>query len=301
MSSHVINGKAFEYAVANAFSEHSGFPVSDREQEEEYLSYFEQLPTRKRNLFSRLAQESASHILEKEKRLWQNREGVVDFTSDARGQEGDVRDICLHSGNKTLGLSCKTNHRALKHSRLSGTIDFVDKWGLLEGIECSQEYWSVVRNIFDTLRELQALKPGMLWREFAKKEECYRSVLDAFASEVLRVKGLNEKIVCKNLIAYLFGIQDFYKIISRISENKVEIHGFNFNGTLNLPQTDFPDELIDIRDSKRGRYSKVMYFSDGFSISFRIHNASSKVEPSLKFDINAPGLPDNVYRHTCEI
>ena len=32
-------------------------------------------------------------------------------------------------------------------------------------------------------------------------------------------------------------------------------------------------------------------------MSFRIHNASSKVEPSLKFDINLIGQPQALYSH----
>jgi hypothetical protein len=39
-----------------------------------------------------------------------------------------------------------------------------------------------------------------------------------------------------------------------------------------------------------------MYFDKGWQISFRIHNASTMVEPSLKFDINIVGLPSNLSR-----
>jgi hypothetical protein len=43
-------------------------------------------------------------------------------------------------------------------------------------------------------------------------------------------------------------------------------------------------------------------FNRGYSINFRIHSASSKVESSLKFDVNAIGLPVNeIYQQTFDI
>ncbi len=40
-----------------------------------------------------------------------------------------------------------------------------------------------------------------------------------------------------------------------------------------------------------------MYFDPSWSVSFRIHNASTAVEPSLKFDINLIGFPSHISRH----
>ena len=34
---------------------------------------------------------------------------------------------------------------------------------------------------------------------------------------------------------------------------------------------------------------------NGWNVSMRLHNASSKVEPSLKFDVNLIALPNSVY------
>jgi len=43
--------------------------------------------------------------------------------------------------------------------------------------------------------------------------------------------------------------------------------------------------------------SKFAVFHKGWQLSFRIHNASTLVEPSLKFDINIVGLPGSVARN----
>ncbi len=43
-----------------------------------------------------------------------------------------------------------------------------------------------------------------------------------------------------------------------------------------------------------------MTFDQGWQLSFRIHNASTMVEPSLKFDINIIGLPRVISRNAIE-
>ena len=70
--------------------------------------------------------------------------------------------------------------------------------------------------------------------------------------------------------------------------------------TLATAHTPLPHRIIAIERVNGGRYSKTVVFNQGYSINFRIHNASSKVEPSLKFDIKAVGLPPALYRHTIE-
>ena len=44
----------------------------------------------------------------------------------------------------------------------------------------------------------------------------------------------------------------------------------------------------------------VMTFDQGWQISFRIHSASTMIEPSLEFDINLVGLPTAMSRHVID-
>ena len=69
---------------------------------------------------------------------------------DSEGEAGDVRDILIIRRNIKweIGLSIKHNHFAVKHSRLSPSIDFGNKWF---GVDCSKEYWNAVNPIFDYL------------------------------------------------------------------------------------------------------------------------------------------------------
>lgn len=70
--------------------------------------------------------------------------------SDQCGKAGDVRDVLIiRSGIEwEIGLSIKHGHFAVKHSRLSNTIDFGEKWF---GVKCSDRYWKDVTPVFTIL------------------------------------------------------------------------------------------------------------------------------------------------------
>ena len=42
-----------------------------------------------------------------------------------------------------------------------------------------------------------------------------------------------------------------------------------------------------------------MFMDEGWQFSFRIHNASTKVEPSLKFDVQIVGMPTTIISINC--
>ncbi len=43
-----------------------------------------------------------------------------------------------------------------------------------------------------------------------------------------------------------------------------------------------------------------MFLDNGWQLSFRIHNVSTKVEPSLKFDVQFIGMPTSVLNIECK-
>ena len=43
-----------------------------------------------------------------------------------------------------------------------------------------------------------------------------------------------------------------------------------------------------------------MYLNNGWQLSFRIHNAKTEVEPSLKFDIQFIGMPTTILTIECK-
>jgi hypothetical protein len=290
----VDNGKAYEYAIAVALSKGLNIPVSEGPEFQNTKSSFNKVKEDLRERFPKAAELAIGHILEKEsKNLSTLHPQSIWVAKDALGQKGDVRDVVIKGLNGEIGISCKTNHDAFKHSRLSGKSDFVKTWGLDEA-GCSQNYWDKVRPLFAELTDIRKKSDAKaLWSDQQDvPSRFYWPVLDAFEEEVLRLTGPDSpsaQQVSKNLISYIIGTKDFYKVIAR--PEQVEIQGFNLNGSLSVPRTKFPDHVLGIDRLNGGQYSKTVRFNRGYTFNFRIHSASSRVESSLKFDVKAIALP----------
>jgi hypothetical protein len=236
-----------------------------------------------------------------------NKSDVLQFeiVSDKQGQIGDVRDVlAIRSLQKwEIGISAKNNHRAVKHSRLSNDINFGEKW---LGVSCSENYFSEIKPIFDELAKLRtASKATQKWSTLGDYHtSVYVPILDAFKKELLRLDNENPGIVAQRLVEYLIGNQDFYKVIK--GKNKVEIQAYNLHGTLSLPfesvkpklklqKLKLPNRLIEIVYQDNSQTTLLVSLTEGWQISFRIHNASSRIEPSLKFDINLMSSPHTLF------
>jgi len=299
-------GRAFEWAVGCSMSEKTSAPIIVNSFSKIAESAYGKMDEKTKNSFIKAADIAIGHILEKENSLLaSSTDRSIEFNTDSAGKHGDVRDVLLHVGGKVLGISCKHNHEALKHSRLSGTRNFIKAWGI-DTNGCSADYWGKVKPLFAKLTKLRKdSNRTMRWDAIEDKaNEYYWPVLDAWADEIKNLcEQSDEKQaeVCKAIISYLVGKHDFYKVICE-GKKRVSIQGFNFNNTLATRKTRYPDNINTINSKNGGQFSKTIAFNHGYSINFRIHNASSRVESSLKFDINAIGLPVNeVYLQTFDI
>lgn len=229
----------------------------------------------------------------------------INKDSDAEG--GDVRDIVIRRGKIQwdIGLSMKHNHFAAKHSRLSAKIDFGEKW---YGIPCADSYWESINPIFENLRHLK--QNEVAWHDMSDKEDTvYVPLLDAFKSELLRAYE-QDPTLPKRLISYLLGIRDFYKVVAIDRKQLTEFQSFNLRGELNkdgknskativIPIAELPDEFIALKFKRDSKNTVELYLNNGWSLSFRIHNASTIVEPSLKFDIQFLGVPKDIITINC--
>ena len=220
---------------------------------------------------------------------------MLAISQDFLGQSGDVRDVIIKGESKTIGFSCKNNHRAFKHSRLSGSIDFVRQWGISRS-GASPIYWNAVKPIFAKLSDIRLNSAGTArWANLPNKiDDFYSPILSAFEDELnFQLEGGVEiqKRVSRALIDYVVGNQDFYKII--VKRNEVEVIGFNFHGDLNVPKSKYPTEIQSIERSPGHRNTTIIRFLEGHTFSLRIHSASSEIESSLKFDIQALALPSH--------
>lgn len=230
--------------------------------------------------------------------------------TDAQGIAGDVRDVvCVRSANGwEIGISCKHNHHAVKHSRLSATIDFGADWF---GIPCSHDYFDTIVPIFEELREMRAnaLRSGdplPLWNDIPDKAaRYYMPILNAFLTE-LRQLDANNPGIPGRLIEYMLGRYDFYKVITDDRKETTRVEAVNIAGTLNKPVNGHKS-IVDVpklRLPKRFYHMGMVPGSDnkleivcdeGWALTMRIHNASSKVEPSLKFDVQLVSLPGSIH------
>ncbi len=225
---------------------------------------------------------------------------TLSLQKDKLGEIGDIRDILIYFDRFCIGLSIKHNHDAVKHSRLSKDLDFGGKW---LGVRVSQNYKDTIKPLFERLEN--AKKEGMLWRDFPNKEqEIYAPLLQAFKKEVLRIDENKENKVPQKMVEYLLGKYDFYKAILLEREQKTKLEAYHFNNTLNrsvknkpkriIPLSKLPTRMIYFDFKPKSFNTLELVLNEGWSFSLRIHNASSKVEPSLKFDIKLLSKPESV-------
>ena len=307
-------GRAYEYAWMTALLE---LLKPLRKTDVVYNSSYEAnerawnaISQEKQKLYTTLANAAANTIVELEPMMDENSVDtlLLEFQKDEAGENGDVRDIVIHRDDIDweIGLSIKHNHDAVKHSRLSHVLDFGKEW---YGVPCSHDYWNDINQVFELLKCEKYRETA--WADLDKKEETvYVPLLQAFLNEVTRAYRENPNIVVK-MFEYLVGVKDYHKIVSHDSKKMTLIHTFNLHGTLNQPSAvkvsafevltaDIPTEIIAMRFKKNSNTTVEIYMDNGWAFSFRIHSASTVVQPSLKFDVQFISTPVSVMNIECK-
>lgn len=307
-------GKAYEYAWINSLQQALGkiqnTRIINNSSLEANKNAWLKISDELRNLFEISANAAVNTILEAEPLMSENDgdELLLEFQQDGEGIKGDVRDIVIKRNNIQweVGLSIKHNHEAVKHSRLSHGLDFGREWF---NIPCSADYWNLVKPIFDRLKIEKA--KNTKWSEIMDKEETvYIPLLQAFMNEV-KCAYANDYSLPKKMVEYLIGTNDYYKVVSFDKKRLTMIHTFNIHGTLNKPSkvrvstisvpiVDLPTELVALQFKTGSKNTVEMYLNNGWQLSFRIHNASTNVEPSLKFDVQFIGMPVSILNIECK-
>lgn len=113
------------------------------------------------------------------------------------------------------------------------------------------------------------------------------------------------------MVEYLLGQFDFYKIIGIDNKKITQIQPFNLRGTLNqaskkskpylvIPVSELPTRIVNIGFRPGSNNTVELYLDGGWQFGFRIHNAASNVETSLKFDIQIIGMPATIIAINCK-
>jgi len=318
-SKQMTTGKSFEYALLVQFEEKlkdkTNLEVIKNSAFEITKGCFENVSSTEQSEYLLSASFAVNFLMDIEPRLSNDigKDDILqlEILSDQHGKSGDVRDVlAIRLLQKwEIGVSAKNNHHAVKHSRLSANIDFGEKW---LGVKASKEYFDTITPIFKDLektrKESNAKKK---WSELGDYHSTvYIPILKAFIKELKKLYKKDSTKVASNLVAYLVGNKDFYKVIK--SKNNVEIQAYNINGTLNLPFEDIvpkyktpkiplPTKIIDIDFKEDSSTTAIVTLDNDWTLSFRIHNASSRVESSLKFDINLLKSPKKLFKNTLNI
>jgi hypothetical protein len=308
------NGKAFEYAclvsLNEALAPEQNVVIEETSQCETASKRFNEVSDELRTKLIKAANAATRTVIQLEPQLVypsKNKPLFLSIQADSKGQYGDVRDIvCIRKQNDwQIGLSCKHNHRAVKHSRLSASIDFGNEWF---GIPCSKDYFNVVMSVFNDLRAIRTKSNATaLWSEIEdKSERYYLPILQAFINELRRLNDANPNIIPSKLIRYLIGKNDFYKVITDNSKETTRVEAINIEGTLNRPsegkrslvnvaKLKLPTRFFNIDFKTNSDTTIEVVCDEGWTVSMRIHNASSRIEPSLKFDVNLISLPNTIH------
>lgn len=311
--------KSFEYALLIQFEEKLKEKTNIRVIQNSSLfiakDCFDSIASLEKSEYLLAASFAVNFLIDMEPRLsndiWKFDILELEIVSDDKWKKWDVRDVlAIRALQKwEIGVSAKNNHMAVKHSRLSPSIDFWKDW---LNKNSSKNYFDEINPIFTKLRDLKNTSDWRaLWRDlWDHHSSVYTPILNAFIKELRRLYEDDKEQVSRNLISYLVWNKDFYKVIKK--KNIIEIHAYNINWTLNqnfdsivpkykTPLVALPTKIASIWFKENSKTTVEIYFNNEWALSFRIHNASSRIEASLKFDIQLISSPKSLYKNTLNI
>lgn len=311
--------KAYQVILANDDAE-SG---SDNEETDIENTFEVVCIERHNNLFDRAAQVAARYLRLAEP-IIQNPEGLyaeLFAMPDNAGVKGDVRDIdfVVYSDKKhehiirELGISCKNNHEAVKHPRITENPDFAHEWTNGE-FKCGTEFMGEMNRIQNVIEQYK--KVYRKWSEIDEKmDTVYYPIVEAFVREIKRLgmtaqnapdeEKQNAKRFTQLFFEYMFGTQDFYKFVKDDSAKATKVYPYNMHGTLMRPHNGeknkqavqsitMPEEIVEVRIKPKSKTTLEVFF-DQWIISMRLHNADTKIaKTSLKFDVQIKAQPRKV-------
>lgn len=275
------------------------------------------------NKYNRAARAAARYLCKAEPILRSRSPvyGVLRAMPDRAGIKGDVRDIDfaiyrdkLHTEQiSDIGISCKNNHEAVKHPRITEDPDFAKEWTNGQ-FHCSEEFLINMKVILSKI-DAYAQKYDRWSCVEEKMDIFYAPIIELFIKEIKRLgianqndsieKQENAKTFTKLFFEYMFGTQDFYKFIKEDSSESTKVYPYNMHGTLMrsyegvknnqaVKMITMPEEIVEVRAKPNSKTTMEIYF-DQWIISMRLHNADTKItKTSLKFDVQIKAQPRKV-------
>lgn len=301
-------GKAFEYATAMSFYihvNHQGGQVQivNDIYFQNVKSSFDALGVNDKNNLMSAAMSAALEVFNLEKNLQDMTNNlIIRIAPDSYGEIGDVRDVILTKDDWEIGISCKHNHQALKHQRLSNRIDFGNEWA---GYPVSQNYWQNVQPIFQMLQTYR--NGGVNWRDLpnygiSKEQDVYIPLLNTFLNEFNQLDEEHSDLATR-FMEYLAGRKDFYKFVMDRNHRVVTIYCYNLHGDSGIggavPFVPLPTNFISKSwkvniNGSQSTNTLIIEMNHNWTVGLRLHSAASLVETSLKFDSQPIQIPNSL-------
>ena len=290
--SQTASGKSFEYALAHGFASRLNSDINGPTAAS-CKGYYDSLTDEEREERDKAARKAVEFIILNEPRLRRGNLDCATIQSDQAGVPGDVRDIVLRlSLGKEVGISAKVRNTAIRNSRLSPTIDFGERWF---GSPCSDDYFAEAAEIWRYLEPLESAEAR--WRDLDDKaDRVYMPLQRAFIREVERQFANAPSTLAQGMMRYMLGTYDYYKVYKHNSTLSIE--SLNMGGTLNWGRSfPMPSRLVRADMKPGSKTTSLIVLDEGWQLSFRLHNAESRVKRSLKFDVQIIGQPPRLTRH----
>lgn len=288
MAKQTSSGAAWEWAVAQELAALTRADVVMDDTAERACHCFSEMDERRQREHLQGAARVAGVLVERDPRL--ARALCTRMLPTHTGRNGDPTDIRVDCFADEVNVSAKKRSREIKAPRLSHRNDWVREW--TGAGACSEQYWSVVRPVFQGLARSSVAK----WSELAEKRSVYARVRDAFVNEMrLHAGGAQGVEFVSGLFAFVMGRHDYWRVsYYRNGVAKVEVEAVNPRGTLKGAGTGWkhPRRLVELH--ARGDQYADMAFDGGWAFSARLHNASSRLEPSLKWSVSIEAVPRDV-------
>lgn len=281
--SHTARGRTWEYALAQALA--AALPldpgIQKRLQASDQHTAYQSLSADAQESLKEAAQAAVSFLIQHDPELAQAQQ--ISFQSGSSRNAGDVRDILVQTSQGTIGLAAK-RHPALKHPRLSGKWDFGSKW---YGVPWSKKYQGRVKDVF---AELSRRREEQWEPDDPFKHQASQVVLEAFKEEI------ESQARAREMMRYLLGEHDFYRIIKH--DSKIMVESFNMDASLGWgKRLELPSRIIKVEVETATNATAKITLDKGWALSLRLHTALGKVEASLKFDVLLLGAPPSLSRH----
>lgn len=292
MPTQTASGKAFEYALAKRLAFELGSTVSGTPALKAQKHY-DNLSITDRNERDDVARDAVNFLLIRDQRLTSGQIDSIRMQLDQSAVKGDVRDIVILTNHgQEIGVSAKNRNTAIRNSRLSPTIDFGQEW--FES-PCSDDYFTDITPVFEMLEPYESSRS--LWRELPDKSNgVYIPLLNAFMKETQRIFINGDSQTPTRMMRYMLGKHDYYKVYK--DNGNVIVESFNMAGSLQWgSKLAMPTRLVDLSMKPKSVTTVNMIMDSGWQLSFRIHNATSRIERSLKFDVQIVGQPPSLSRH----